>query len=76
MTSPAQVAQDMPTRLTEVGKAVRDAEGALRLRRQQRREVILEAVDREGMTQREVARLLGIRQSRLSAILATPDEEE
>lgn len=73
---PVEVAQSMPERLRAAQAAVGDAFGAYRLRLRARRELILEAIDSEGMTQQEVARIIGVAKGRISAILASPDPEE
>jgi predicted XRE-type DNA-binding protein len=73
---PRAVAQNMPARLAAAAAAVTDTGKAHRLALKHRRELIFEAVDTEGMHQREVARLAGVAQSRVSAILARPDEDE
>jgi predicted XRE-type DNA-binding protein len=75
MPAPAEVAHDLPARLRAAAAAVKDAEGALRLRLRHRKELILEAIDDEGMSQQEVAKLAGVAKSRISAILAHPDDE-
>jgi predicted XRE-type DNA-binding protein len=71
-----EVAQSLPDRLRAAQEAVRDANGALRLRLRHRRELILEAIDSEGMTQQEVARIVGVAKGRISAILASPDDDD
>jgi predicted XRE-type DNA-binding protein len=73
---PRAVAQDMPARLAAAADAVDDTGKAHRLALQHRRELIFEAVDREGMAQRAVAKLARVAQSRVSAILAAPDDDE
>lgn len=70
------VAQDMPSRLRAAAAAVNDTGKAHRLALQHRRELIFQAVDDEGMHQRDVATLAGVAQSRVSAILATPDQDD
>jgi len=76
MPASAEVAHDLPARLTAAQAAVKDAESALRLRLRHRRQLILEAIDEEGMSQQEVAKLAGVAKSRISAILASPDDDE
>lgn len=71
-----EVAQTMPTRLKKAAAAVKDTADAHRLALRHRRELILEAIDTEGMHQREVAKLVGLAQSRITAILATPDGDD
>lgn len=73
---PRAVAENMPDRLRKAASAVSDAETARRLALQHRRELIFEAVDSEGMHQREVAKLAGVSQARVSAILATPGDDD
>jgi predicted XRE-type DNA-binding protein len=73
---PRVVAQDMPARLAAAADAVDDTGKAHRLALAQRRELIFEAVDREGMAQRAVAKLARVAQSRVSAILAHPDDDD
>jgi predicted XRE-type DNA-binding protein len=76
MSAPTEVAHGLPARIERAAAAVRDAEGALKLRLKHRRELILEAIDREGMSQQEVAKLAGVAKSRISAILASSDDDE
>jgi predicted XRE-type DNA-binding protein len=71
---PSEVVQDLPTRLAAA--AVSDAQGALKLRLRHRRELILEAIDHEGMSHQAVAKLIGVAKGRISAILAAPDDDE
>jgi predicted XRE-type DNA-binding protein len=75
---PRAVAENMPDRLVKAAAEVRDTGEAHRLALRHRRELIFEAVDTEGMHQREVAKLVGMSQARVSAILATPggDDDE
>lgn len=73
---PTEVAENMPTRLRKAAVAVADTAAAHKLALKTRRELILQAVDDEGMHQRDVAKLAGVAQSRISAILATPDDDE
>lgn len=76
MAATAEVAQDLPTRLRAASAAVRDADAAKRLRLKQRDELIFEAIDTHGMTQLEVAAIVGVAKGRISAILAHPGDEE
>lgn len=76
MPAPVEVAQSLPTRLTAAAAAVTDAEGALRLRLKHRKQLILEAIDHEGMSHHQVAKILGVAKSRISAILASPDDDD
>ena len=71
-----EVAKDLPARLRASQQAVKDADGALQLRLAHRKSLILEAIDHEGMSQKAVAQILGVAKGRISAILASPDEEE
>jgi predicted XRE-type DNA-binding protein len=73
---PSEVVQDLPTRLAAAAAAVSDAQGALKLRLRHRRELILEAIDHEGMSHQAVAKLIGVAKGRISAILAAPDDDE
>lgn len=73
---PRVVAEDMPDRLRAAADAVSDTAVAHRLALKHRRELIFEAVDREGMAQRAVAKLARVAQSRVSAILAAPDDDD
>jgi hypothetical protein len=73
---PRVVAQDMPARLAAAAAAVTDTGKAHRLALKHRRELIFEAVDTEGMHQREVARWPASRSPGSAAILARPDEDE
>lgn len=75
MPAPAEVAHDLPARLRAAAAAVKDAESALQLRLRHRRELILDAIELENMSQQEVAKLVGVAKSRISAILAHPDDE-
>lgn len=70
------VAETFADRLAAAQAAVADAGGSLRLKLRHRRELVLAAIDEEGMTQREVARILGVAQSRVAAILASPDDDD
>lgn len=73
---PTEVAHDLPDRLRAAAAAVADAQSALTLRLKHRRELILEAIDDEGMNHQEVAKLIGVAKGRISAILAKPDDDE
>jgi predicted XRE-type DNA-binding protein len=75
MPVPAEVAQDLPTRLGKAADRVDDTAAAHRLALRHRRELILEAIDDEGMSQQEVAKLARVAKSRISAILAHPDDD-
>lgn len=66
----------MPERLAAAAAAVRDADDALKLARQQRDELVREAVDGGELSQRAVAAAAGITVPRVSAILADPGDED
>lgn len=66
---PTEVAKDLPTRLRKAAAEARDAQKAAELRLEQRDELIVEAIDREGMTQKAVAALVGFTPGRIHAIL-------
>lgn len=62
------VLTDMNARLDAAGAAVASAEGSLKVKREQRDELVVKAVD-EGMPQRAVAKAAGVSVARVSAIL-------
>lgn len=70
MGASKEVRADLKTRLEAAGRAYRDAVEECELRKRQRDELIVQAVD-ERMTQGAIARAVGLRsQSRINAILA------
>ncbi len=75
--TPSEVRLDLSPRLEAAAAAVRDAKEALQLKLEQRDQLIVQAVD-EGMQQRVVARLAGVSQTRVIAVLAgsQPDVAE
>lgn len=67
----------LPDRLKVVQQDVEDAEGALRLRRRQRRRLVVQTVDTGAMSQRQIAEALGGKSPGLvSKILSQTDEDE
>jgi predicted XRE-type DNA-binding protein len=76
MPGPVEVAQDLPTRLRAASKAAVDAKEALQLRLKHRNRIIFEAIDDHGMSQQEVAAIVGVAKGRISAILANPDDDQ
>lgn len=71
-----EVVTPMPERLAEAARAVADAVAALDLAREQRDELVVEAVDSGAMSQRAVAAAAGITVPRVSAILGKSGGEE
>ena len=76
MPSPREVLTPMPERLAAAARAVADADAALSLARQQRDQLVVQAVDVDGISQRAVARAAGVTVGRVCAILARPDDDE
>lgn len=72
-TTSGALVQSMPDRLLEVQQAVEDAEAALQLRREQRRQLVHQVVDHGVMSQRKVAEAMGKGTGLVAKILATPD---
>lgn len=66
---------DFIPRLEAAAAAVRDADAAAKLRHRQRNLLAVEAVD-AGVSQRAVARALGIAQSRVIRLLGTDVDDE
>lgn len=73
--APAVVAEGYPERLRKAAAAVTDARDAYQLALAQRDELVVAAVDLEGMSQGAVAELVGVRKGRISAILAGSQPE-
>lgn len=67
---PKTVAIAMPDRLRKARDEVKDRRAAYELAIEQRNELIVEAIDVEGMTQQAVADLAGVHKSRITPILA------
>lgn len=67
---PSKVATDLPARLTAAAAAVDDARRAYQLALAQRDELVVEAIDHEGMSQQSVAALIRVKKGRIHAILA------
>lgn len=67
---PTEVAKDLPTRLKAAAADVADTRKAHELSLAARDELIVEAIDVEGMSQKSVAALAGVAKGRISAILA------
>lgn len=65
---PIEVLDDLPTRLRKSAERVRDAKGPYDLALEQRAELVVEAVG-EGMSQLEIAKLIGVQKGRIHAIL-------
>jgi hypothetical protein len=76
MTSTVDVVRSLPDRLLEVQQAVDDAEAALKLRREQRRQLVHEVVDHGVMSQRKIAAALGKGTGLVALILATPGPDQ
>lgn len=73
---PGEGVADFIPRLEAAAAAVRDADQAAKLRHRQRNLLVIEAVD-AGVSQRAVARALGIAQTRIIRILGTdPDVDD
>jgi predicted XRE-type DNA-binding protein len=73
---PREVLTPMPERLAAAAVAVAEAADALRLARQLRDELVVQAVDEEGISQRSVAAAAGITGARVAAILAHPGDDD
>lgn len=67
---PELVAEALPDRLRKAATEVVDRRDALTLALQQRDELVVRAIDEEGMSHSAVADLIGVRKGRISAILA------
>jgi hypothetical protein len=76
MARAREVLTPMPERLAAAARAVADANAALQLARQQRDELVVSAIDEEGISQRAVARAAGLTVGRVCAILANPGDED
>lgn len=72
---PQLVAEDFPTRLAKAGQEVRDRYDAWQLALEQRDELVVQAIDTEGMTQSAVAAIIKVQKGRISAILAGSQPE-
>lgn len=72
-----EVLADLPARLKAAAADVADAKGAWEHALKLRDELVVQAVD-EGMTQRQVAKLIGVHFGRITPILAgsQPDVTE
>lgn len=66
---PQQRRFNLGRRLSEAQRDVREKEDAWKASLELRRELVVQGVDVEGMTTGEVARALGLSQSRVMAIL-------
>jgi DNA-directed RNA polymerase specialized sigma subunit len=67
---PELVAEAMPVRLRKAAQEVQERRDALRLALEHRDELVVRAVDKEGMTHLAVADLIDVGKGRISAILA------
>lgn len=76
MPRPRAVHTPMPERLAAAAVAVADGVASLDLARKQRDQLVREAVDSGELSQRAVAAAAGITVPRVSAILATPDDDD
>lgn len=77
MTTPdADDFRTLPERLRQSQTDVEDAEKALRLRREQRRALVVQTVDEGVMSQRQVARSLGRGPGLVHKLLAAPEPGE
>lgn len=65
---------DLLTRISSAADDVRDAVRALNSRREQRRQLVVQAAD-EGISQRQIAAALGGGTGLVTKILAKPDPE-
>jgi predicted XRE-type DNA-binding protein len=74
--SAADEVGSLPARLRRVQTDVDDAEAALALRRELRRQLVHETLDAGAMSQRQVARALGRGTGLVSKILGDPGPEE
>lgn len=66
----------LPARLHQSQADVDDAERALKLRREQRRQLVVRTVDEGVMSQRQIARALGRGTGLVHKILAADDPDE
>lgn len=74
---PRIVATDYRPRLEAAAAAVRDARGSLNLRIRQRNELVVEAHDAGGMSQREILKAAGLKSTgTITQILANSQPEE
>jgi hypothetical protein len=73
---PREILTSMPERLAAAAVAVKEANDAAHLARQQRDQLVVEAIDVDGLSQRTVAVAAGITVARVSAILATPSADD
>jgi DNA-directed RNA polymerase specialized sigma24 family protein len=67
---PELVAEAFPDRLQKAAQEVQERRDALILALEHRDELVVQAVDDEGMSHSAVADLIGVRKGRISAILA------
>lgn len=76
-SKPAADVASLPDRLRAVQQDVEDAEAALAHRREQRRRLVVQVVDEDVMSQRQVARALGNKSPGLVvSILAKPEPDD
>jgi hypothetical protein len=76
MPKPTKVLTTMPERLAAAAVAVADGVTALQLARDQRDQLIRQAVNSGELSQRAVATAAGVTVPRVSAILGTPDDDD
>ena len=67
---PELVAETFPDRLKKAAQEVEERRDALAIALEHRDELVVKAVDAEGMSHSAVATLIGVRKGRISAILA------
>lgn len=72
---PTTVLHDLPARLQTAARDVRDTTTARLHALELRDHLVVQACD-AGMTEQEVARLIGVHKSRVSAILRASDPED
>lgn len=73
---PKAVLTPMPERLKAAAREVADAQTALRLALRRRDRIVVEAIDEEGLSHREVGKLAGVTGPRITAILAGSHDDE
>jgi DNA-directed RNA polymerase specialized sigma24 family protein len=70
------VATDFPTRLAKAAQEARDAEEAWRLACERRDELVVEAVDIQGIPQTAIAEMIGVTKGRIHAILLASQSDD
>jgi hypothetical protein len=76
VTPDAQEYMTLPDRLRQSQQDVDDADRAVKLRREQRRRLVVQVLDEGVMSQRQVAKALGRGTGLVHKILTQPDPDE